>query len=755
MSAAGVVDGITRTSHELSSTLQLVADTIVESLGFEVACINLALDDEDALVVAAVSGPDEVRELLLGRRQGSDGWSRLMAASEPWGRLRFLDHATAPVDPVDILTWVPDLPLSDDPDAWHPEDALFAPLQGNDGRLLGMLSVDVPRDGKRPGPATRHALEAFAVTAALAIEHANLATESRRGVQRFTAVFESSPVAIAILSKDRTFDRVNDAFCRFLGRERGELLGRTPLDFTHPDDVELTAPVSDRVRSPDGGAEPTAPIEKRYVLPTGEVVWGRLQLAPLNQADDPGVVVAQVVDITERKRNEARLVRQAHYDSLTSLPNRGESMAQLRQALAVDVETGRLTAVLFCDLDRLKLVNDGHGHAVGDSYITEVSRRLRASVRSDDIVGRLSGDEFVVVLRGITTPTEAIGMAGRIIDGVRQPLSLGGASFTPSLSIGIAYSAGPGATADDLLAQADSAMYLAKREGRGAWRVYDPSMSGSAVSLLQLRHDVEAALREEQFVLHYQPIVRITDDVVRGYEALLRWQHPTRGLLMPSQFLDVILDSEYESPVTDWLIHRAAMDAATFAPDTRVSVNVSSLQVVRRDLPDVVHRALADSGLQPHCLVLELTEDRLLSRPDGPELLARLRDRGVRLAIDDFGTGYAGLGYLQRFPTLEVIKLDQSFVAELGVSPVSEHIVRSVVELARGCGLRLIVEGVETEQQAADLRALGVTHVQGYLFGRPKPLAELQPGTLSRNPVTDAMREPSVTATSKPSTTGS
>jgi diguanylate cyclase (GGDEF)-like protein/PAS domain S-box-containing protein len=712
---------------DLTETLQLVADTIVESLGFEVAVINL-LDEKDAtsLVVAAVSGPDEVRELLLGRRQGNDGWAKLIAASEPWGKLRFLDHATAPTDPSDILTWIPDMPVSDEPDAWHPEDALFAPLQSADGRQLGMLSVDVPRDGRRPGTATRHALEAFAVTAALAIEHATLATESRRGVQRFTAVFESSPVAIAILSADRTIERVNDAYCRFLRRDRSELLGRNPMEFTHPDDRLLSEPSSTLARTAvPGPREPTDAIEKRYLLPDGSVVWGRLQLAPLNQVHDPGVLVAQVVDVTERKRSEDRLVRQAHYDALTSLPNRGESMVRLRRALADDIDAGMMTAVFFCDLDRLKLVNDGHGHAVGDAYIREVSKRISASVRDGDGVGRLSGDEFVVVLSGIGTPTEAIGMAGRIIDSVRQPLRLGGASFTPSLSIGIAYSAGPGTTADELLAQADAAMYRAKNEERGAWQVYDPSMSGSAVAKLELRHDVEAALHEEQFVLHYQPIVRLEDRSVTGYEALLRWQHPTRGLLQPGQFLDVVLDSEYETPVTDWVIEQATWDAARLDGDPRVSVNLSSLQVGRRDLPQVVQAALTRAGLEPERLVLEVTEDRLLSRTDGPELLARLRALGLSLAIDDFGTGYAGLGYLQRFPALDVIKLDRSFVSGLGHDPVSEHIVRSVVELARGCGLQLVIEGVETEQQAANLLELGVRYAQGYLFGRPVPVEEL------------------------------
>jgi diguanylate cyclase (GGDEF)-like protein/PAS domain S-box-containing protein len=721
-----VEDGVTRVPIDLTETLQLVADTIVESLGFEVAVINLADQaDSAAMVVAAVSGPEEVRKLLLGRRQGHEGWRLLLEASEPWGKLRFLDHASHVADPADILTWVPDMDVVDDPDAWHPEDALFAPLEAADGSYIGMLSVDVPRDGMRPGAATRHALEAFAVTASLAIEHATLAHESRRGEQRFTAVFESSPVAVAILRPDRTLERVNDAYCRFLRRDRSELVGRDPMAFTHPEDLLLgdieAAAVRGLLPLPREGT--WLPIEKRYVLPDGEIVWGRLHLAPLNRVDDPGVVVAQIEDITERKRNEERLVRQAHFDALTSLPNRGQSMRHLRNALERSADTSTMTVVFFCDLDRLKLVNDGHGHAVGDAYIREVSRRIRSSVREEDLVGRLSGDEFVVVLEGVTSPTDAIGLAGRVIDGVRQPLHLGGSVFMPSLSLGIAYSTGASTTADDLLAQADAAMYRAKSEDRGAWQVYDPSMSGSSVSKLELRKDVSDALHHGEFVLHYQPIVNLPERDVIGHEALLRWQHPRRGLLLPGQFLDVVLGSEYEGPVTDWLIHRACADAARFPEGKRrVSVNVSSLMVGRRDLPTVVRSALSASGLAPGDLVLELTEDRLLSRSDGPHLLERLRAVGVRIAIDDFGTGYAGLGYLQRFPAIDVVKLDRSFIAGLGIDPISEHIVRSVVELTRGCGLRLVTEGVETPEQAQLLESLGVVAAQGYLFGRPEPL---------------------------------
>jgi diguanylate cyclase (GGDEF)-like protein/PAS domain S-box-containing protein len=717
--------GTAKPSLDLTQTLQLVADTIVESLGFEVAVINLMDGIDGSMVVAAVAGPTEVRDALLNRRQGSDGWAVLVAASEPWGRLLFLDHAKSTIDPSDVFTWIPDIEVSDDPNAWHPEDSLFAPLESSDGVNLGMLSVDVPRDGMRPGPATRHALEAFAVTASLAIQHAGFAAEARRGAQRFQAVFDSSPIAIGLLGADRRYARVNDALCTFWGRSREAILGRSPTEFSHPDDMGLTMSITDAVwgSGPVPANAISGPVEKRYLLPDGTTVWGRLHLAPLDSVNEPKTVIAQIEDITERKRTQERLVQQAHFDALTSLPNRSESMRRLREALAADVRGGTTTVVFFCDLDRLKLVNDGHGHAVGDAYLTEISRRIRASVRESDVVGRLSGDEFVVIVQGVRQPAEALGLAGRVIDGVHQPLRLGGISLSPSISLGIAYSDGPDTTADGLLAQADSAMYKAKAEQRGAWHVYDPTMRNSAAAQLELRSDVARGLQEEQFVLYYQPIVRLADRAVIGHEALLRWQHPRHGLLAPADFLDVILDSEYESLVTDWVIGRACLDTAGRpAASRKVNVNVSSLQVGRADLPDVIRRSLALSGLQPSDLVLELTEDRLLARSDGAQLLQALRDLGVSIAIDDFGTGYGGLGYLQRFSTsINVVKLDRSFITEVDRDVASEQIVRAVVELSRGCGLLLVAEGVETEQQAAVLQRLGVPHVQGYLFGRPAP----------------------------------
>ena len=274
-------------------------------------------------------------------------------------------------------------------------------------------------------------------------------------------------------------------------------------------------------------------------------------------------------------------------------------------------------------------------------------------------------------------------------------------------------------------------MYQAKTQDRGSWRVHDDSVTSSAVGQLQLRTELARALDRHELVLHYQPVVRLADREVIGYEALLRWQHPTRGLLAPGAFLDVIVDSEFETPVTDWVLLRACLDAAHRpAAQRRVSVNVTSTQFARPDLPDVVAACLSASGLAPYDLVLELTEDRLLSRSDGAELLERMRRLGVSIAIDDFGSGYAGLQYLQRFPAVDIIKLDRGFVAGVGRDKVSENIVRAVVDLVRSCALMLVVEGVETADQDEFLRGLGADAAQGYYYGRPAAPGKLSLSTM-------------------------
>jgi diguanylate cyclase (GGDEF)-like protein/PAS domain S-box-containing protein len=538
------------------------------------------------------------------------------------------------------------------------------------------------------------------------------------------ALFEGSPFPISLLGDDQTVLRANDAYAQLVGRTSAELTGLNLLELTHPND---TAKVTRALEQLLGGEGP-AVIEKRYLRPDGTAVWGRTRLSALPTDDGSLVVLAQVEDMSATKHHEARLRFDVLHDPLTRLPNRTLVLDRLDQALHDATESHQLVAVLFCDLDRLKVVNDVHGHAVGDEYIRAVARRIQSALRDHDMVGRLGGDEFAVVAERVSTPTEALGLTGRILDAVRKPLRIGDANIAPSLSVGIAYSQGTGQTAGQVLADADAALHAAKRSGRGSWQLFDESQRTWTSDHLALRTRVGAALRHGELELHYQPIVRMADRETIGYEALLRWRHPERGLLSPPSFLDVIVDSEYETPVTDWVISRATADAAHWPDGSHptISVNLTVFQLARTDLPRVVSEALRRSGLPAESLVIEVTEDRFLERAEGASQLARLRELGVRIAIDDFGTGFAGLGYVQRLP-IDTLKIDQSFVRLLPSHAISGHIVRAIFELATACNLRVVAEGVETNEQLAALSQHGVTIAQGHLFGFPMPLRDYVP----------------------------
>jgi diguanylate cyclase (GGDEF)-like protein/PAS domain S-box-containing protein len=539
--------------------------------------------------------------------------------------------------------------------------------------------------------------------------------------QLFGAVFDASPLGIALIGPDCRLVRVNQAFGQFVGRPPAELVGLDPAELTHPADSLTSAEAVSRVLT--GG--PPVVVEERYVRPDGSVVWGRVRLARLPGADTEVALVSQTEDVTATKRHEARLRFDVLHDALTRLPNRTLVLNRLDQALQDAIGSRRLVAVLYCDIDRLKIVNEVHGHAIGDACIRAVSRRIQSALSQHDMVGRVGGGEFAVVAEQVSTPTEVLGLGGRLLDAVHRPLTLGSVTLTPSLSIGIAYSQGTGTTAEQVLADADGALHTAKRSGRGGWRLFDESQRTWTSSHLALRNQIGSALAEGELELHYQPIVRLADRHTIGYEALLRWRHPQRGLLSPAAFLDVIVDSEYETPVTDWVISRATSDAAHW-PDgssPTVSVNLTVFQLARTDLPRVVAQALRRSGLPPGDLIVEITEDRFLERAEGVYQLARLRELGVRIAIDDFGTGFAGLGYVQRLP-IDTIKIDRSFVRLLPSHTTSGHIVRAIHDLAEACNLRVVAEGVETAEQLAALSGHGVTFAQGHLFGRPQPLSE-------------------------------
>jgi diguanylate cyclase (GGDEF)-like protein/PAS domain S-box-containing protein len=424
----------------------------------------------------------------------------------------------------------------------------------------------------------------------------------------------------------------------------------------------------------------------------------------------------------ERTSERERLAHQALHDPLTALPNRSLFLERLELALA---GPDPHVAVLFCDVDRFKVVNDSLGHDAGDRLLVTLAERLRGASRVGDIVARLGGDEFTVLCEGISDVAEAEIMAARLADAVAEPFELEGvddAVVTASIGIALAES---GAEAKDVLANADAAMYRAKQAGRNRVVVFDEHMRQETLERLHLESDLRRAVAKGELVLHFQPEVDLRDGTTRAWEALVRWDHPYRGLLFPGQFLPIAEQAGLLPALGEWVLREACMQAARWlgasAPAPTVWVNVHAQQLAQPDLVEVVDAALGAAGIAPELLCLEITESALMSDAAvSLNALNELRRIGVRLAIDDFGTGYSSLSYLRRFP-VDYIKIDRTFIDGLGVDPEDSAIVAAIIAMGDSLGRTVVAEGVETELQRTELLRLGCVVGQGYLFARPAP----------------------------------
>jgi diguanylate cyclase (GGDEF)-like protein/PAS domain S-box-containing protein len=449
-------------SLDLPETLQEVVQAVVDHLGFGAAVINLVVPGDMCEVVAA-AGPPEVAAALLGTRASTETWRALLADCEAWGELRFLDHRSDQRTARSLNGWVSPADPLDTPDAWHPDDILLAPLYAASRALIGVLSVDLPEGGRRPGRSRCQLLEQFAAYAALAIGNSRVHTLVADSEQLFRAMFDRSPIAIALLAGDSTVARVNAAYERLVGRPAADLVGQRA--------GELSQPGPGR-RGSDKAADRGNQYEVHFTRPDGTEVWGRASCTPLadgtNQGDD--LLLAQIEDITLLRLAQARFAHDATHDRLTGLANRALVMEQLAMALAVPDQGAGRVAVLFCDVDRFKDVNDSLGHAAGDRLLAGIAQALRLTARKRDTVGRIGGDEFVVIARKIKNWQEAARLADRVIREASRAVDLGGRPVSPSLSIGVALSM-PGDDADTLLAAADQALYRAKAGGRGRWEM--------------------------------------------------------------------------------------------------------------------------------------------------------------------------------------------------------------------------------------------------------------------------------------------
>jgi len=437
-----------------------------------------------------------------------------------------------------------------------------------------------------------------------------------------------------------------------------------------------------------------------------------------------------LADALERQAVEDAIRERAVHDPLTGLPNRVLFVDRLEHAL---VRLGRqrsLAAILFLDLDHFKLVNDSLGHHVGDELLAAAAPRLKHALRGSDTVARFGGDEFGILLEDIASERDAIDTAERIAATFARPFVLSGSEHFVTTSIGIALATG-GERADELIRDADAAMYRAKDRGRARYEVFDEGMRGRAIARLRMENDLRRALERDQLRLEYQPVVSLKNLSIVGVEALLRWRHPDRGEIPPSEFIPIAEENGLIEPIGRWVLENACRQAAEWyaaRPDSApiaMSVNLSAVQVARRTLPDVVAAALASTGLDPGCLSLEITETVMVRDADAlSEILQALKALGVRLVLDDFGTGYSSLSYLTRLP-LDVLKVDRSFVDGLGNEPRDTAITETIIAMSRALSLDVVAEGVETAAQMNELNRLGCTLAQGFHFSRAVPALEI------------------------------
>jgi diguanylate cyclase (GGDEF)-like protein len=452
-------------------------------------------------------------------------------------------------------------------------------------------------------------------------------------------------------------------------------------------------------------------------LPDGRII------AIVNHPTEDGGWVATHEDITEQKRAEQRITYAALHDPLTGLPNRRFFCEQLEDALK-RVRRGEQLAVLYLDVDHLKRINDTLGHPIGDKLLKGVADRLRGCIRDIDLVARLSGDEFAIIQSSLRVPSDAAALAMRIREAIHMPFNLEDHQVTVDISVGISIVPADANTLNELLKTADIALYEAKHTGRGTYCFYQTEMNERMQCRSKLERDLQSALTNGEFELFYQPVVNLEDDKIKYFEALLRWHHPTRGLVSPAEFIPLAEETGLIVPLGEWVLRAACAEAANWPDNIGIAVNVSAVQVANKNLINVIIGAIASAGLPTNRLILEITESVFLK--DTLTNLATLRQLhklGVQFAMDDFGIGYSSLSYLMSFP-FSKIKIDRSFIAGLADNDKSQAIIRAIADLARNLKMQVIAEGVETTAQREQVKMLGCTDMQGYLFSQPQTAAE-------------------------------
>ena len=545
----------------------------------------------------------------------------------------------------------------------------------------------------------------------------------RKSEEQFRLTFEMAPIGMAISTLEGKFQKVNQALCDALGYSPAELLELSFVEISHPEDWEIHRNLERKLIQSE---ETSFQLEKRFIAKNGRIVDTLLKVLLVYDADDrPLHFNNQIVDITERKSMEQQLLHDALHDALTGLPNRALFMDRLEQQLKKSQsQTNHLFAVLFLDLDRFKVVNDSVGHLVGDKLLIEIAHRLEKSISPTDTVARLGGDEFTILLENISSKSEATLVAESIYQTLTFPFYIDGYELFSTASIGIALSSQGYEKPEDMLRDADLTMYSAKERGKACYEVFDCSMRDRALQRLELETDLRRAMERQEFEVYYQPITSLALGTLAGFEALVRWNHPTKGSIKPADFIPVCEETGSIVPLGNWLLKQACQAARNWQlkypehPAIKISVNLSPQQF-RVQLIEEVETALAETNLPGKLLKLEITESVLIDNlATVTEIIHSLRKQEIQFSIDDFGTGYSSLSYLHQFP-VDTIKIDRSFVSQMQPNGDNAAIVKAIVTLAHMLNMDIIAEGIETTAQLAQLKLLQCEYGQGFFFSKP------------------------------------
>jgi diguanylate cyclase (GGDEF)-like protein/PAS domain S-box-containing protein len=597
-------------------------------------------------------------------------------------------------------------------------------------------------------------LRALASQVALALESAAL-TEGlhrRQSEARFATLVQHSSDVMMVVDADSRVRYVSPSIERVLGHPAAEFEGTRLVDAVHPED---RANLLQFLTMNHGDAE-AHPVLTEHRMRHRESRWLSMETLRTNLLNDDNVrgIVLNTRDVSERKAFEEQLAHQAFHDPITGLANRALFRDRVEHALERLGRDGRAVTVLFMDVDDFKTINDSLGHAAGDRLLSEVGDRIKATLRAADTAARLGGDEFAILLEDGGDGVEAAEVASRILTALQAPWHLEGKEVFLHASIGIAStdqaSVDRAAAAEELLRNADVAMYMAKEAGKARYQIFEPAMHDTALKRLELKADLQRAVDNEEFVLHYQPVIELETGRIEGLEALLRWEHPVRGMVPPLDFIPLAEETGLIVPIGTWVLHEACTRARELQerfpadPPLHMAVNLSARQLQRPEVVSDVGLALMESGLSPSSLTLEITESVMMQDVElSTRRLGELKELGVRLAVDDFGTGYSSLNYIRRFP-VDVLKVDKSFVDGVNEGGEVSALTAAIIELAGILKLRPIAEGIERADQLEKLRALNCDSGQGFYFAKPLPLQAVDDLLTARRSL--AEREPELSS---------